>query len=70
MEGVGGLLTLFLSLFPLLVERSLISYWFRAITCCRISPVPVAIGGSGSLRGGGCLPYSPDVEIWRRGSLQ
>ena len=45
-EGVGGLLVFFLPLLPSLAERSRISSWFCARTCCRNSAVPV-IGGTG-----------------------
>ena len=47
MEGVGGMLLLFLPLFPLLVDRSLMSSLFWARTFCRISAVPVVVGGAG-----------------------
>ena len=51
MEGVGGLLVAFLTISPLLAERSHISSWLWSRTCCIISAVPVAVGGTVSLGG-------------------
>ena len=47
-EEVGGLLQLFLQLYPLLVDRIHVRSWLRERTCCRISTVPVAMSGAGS----------------------
>ena len=49
------------------------SHWLLVMrkNCCTISAVLVEIGGAGSFGGGGnCLSYLPDVEVWRKGSLQ
>ena len=49
-EGVGGMLVFFLTLFPSLAEISCISSSFWARTCCRRSAMP-EIGGLGSSGG-------------------
>ena len=68
-EGVWGLLVLFLPLYPLLANISCIRSWFWERTCYRISVVPVELGGSGYWGGGHCLPYLPYFEIWQKYGL-
>ena len=51
MDGVGGLLLLFLTLLPLLVDRSPTSSCFWEINFCRTYTVTVAVGGDGYLGG-------------------